>query len=288
MVCSMTAFARVEANTAWGMLSWEIRSVNHRYLEPQFRLPEQFRDMEIHLRNQLRDKLARGKLDVSLFFKPEVTGNRELNINQNMLEGLIATLQQVNKINPNLAPTNSLELLRWPGVLEPVEIEYDELKEQAKQLFDQSVDQLIAMRRSEGASLKELILQRLEKVREQAAEQRQLMPQIMEQQKTRLQNRITEAKVELEPGRLEQEMVILLQKADVDEELDRLNTHVEEVARTLNQKGAVGRRLDFLMQELNREANTLSSKAIDTRTTQAAVELKVLIEQMREQIQNIE
>jgi len=284
----MTAFARQEQTTQWGAIVWEIRSVNHRYLETHFRLPENLRDLEPALREKLRKSFARGKLEISLNFRPDTEKSQNFCVNTELVEQLGQALAEVqNTLGQNSSP-NPIELLKWPGVLQTAEVDYPQVKSIALTLFQQAIEQLQAMRNQEGDALKQIIEQRLSRVNEITAEIRTHLPNIMAQQKQKLQRRIDDAKAELEPGRLEQELVLLLQKADVDEELDRLLTHVVEVTRTLNQDNAIGRRLDFLMQELNREANTLSSKAIDTDITQTAVELKVLIEQMREQIQNIE
>jgi len=288
MTASMTAFARQEQATQWGAIVWEIRSVNHRYLETQFRLPENLRDLEPLLRDKLRKAFARGKLEVSLNFRPDTEQSQNFCVNTDLVQQLGQALEQVqNTLGQNSSP-NPLELLRWPGVLQTAEVDYPQVKSIALTLFQQALEQLQAMRAQEGGALQAIIEQRLARVDEITAQMRTHLPTIMAQQKQKLQRRIDDAKAELEPGRLEQEIVLLLQKADVDEELDRLQTHVSEVTRTLKQNNAIGRRLDFLMQELNREANTLSSKAVDTDVTQTAVELKVLIEQMREQIQNIE
>jgi len=288
MTASMTAFARQEQATQWGAIVWEIRSVNHRYLETQFRLPENFRDLEPVLRNKLRKFFARGKLEISLNFRPDVEQSQNFCVNTELVQQLGQALEQVQNTLAKKDNISSLDILKWPGVLQTAEVDYSQVKSIALTLFQQALEQLQAMRQQEGSALQIIIEQRLNRVDEITAEMRNHLPAIMQQQRQKLQTRIDNAKAELEPGRLEQEVVLLLQKADVDEELDRLQTHVKEVSRTLKQKNAIGRRLDFLMQELNREANTLSSKAVDTDVTQTAVELKVLIEQMREQIQNIE
>ena len=288
MISSMTAFARTELQAEWGSLVWEIRSVNHRYLELQFRLPENLRDLEPLLREKLRKDLKRGKVESSLYFRVAGENTNGLNLNQDSLKSLQEALQNIAKQVPDAAPANPLEILRWPGIVEAAELDLDEVKSAALTLFGETLDQLREMRGQEGSALGKLIEQRLSGIEQITGEFRSKLPAIMAQYEARFRARLEDAKIEFEPGRIEQELVISLQKADVDEELDRLETHVGEVKRTLSSKGGIGRRLDFLMQELNREANTLSSKAIDTDATQAAVELKVLIEQMREQIQNIE
>ncbi|WP_370280261.1 YicC/YloC family endoribonuclease [Pontibacterium sp.] len=289
MTRSMTAFARQEAEHAWGSLIWEIRSVNHRYLEPHLRLPESLRDLEGSLREQLRKKLSRGKVECTLRFHPEAQA-QQLTVNTEFAKELIAAADEVAalSLSGNTQPMNPLDVLRWPGVLQDAQIDMDQVKAEALKLFGTALDDLIAGREREGKELNGLIEQRLAAIAEIVVEVRSKLPEILQAQRDNLRSRLEELKEDLDEGRLEQEMVILAQKADVDEEMDRLNTHVQEVRRVLNQKGPIGRRLDFLMQELNREANTLSSKSIVAETTQCAVELKVLIEQMREQIQNIE
>lgn len=288
MTRSMTAFTRQEAQQSWGSVAWEVRSVNHRYLEPHLRLPDNFRDLEIPLREKLRKKLSRGKVECTLRFVPEAR-SQTLNIDQTYTQDLISAAQQVQALLPaEQAPLDPLEILRWPGVLQDASLDMDAVKAEVLALFDKGLDDLLEGRAREGKELAALINQRLDSISDIVKQVREKLPQILQLQRENLQNRLAEMKEELDPARLEQEMVMLAQKADVDEEMDRLDTHVQEVRRVLKQKGPIGRRLDFLMQELNREANTLSSKSIVAETTQCAVDLKVLIEQMREQIQNIE
>jgi uncharacterized protein (TIGR00255 family) len=285
----MTGFARQEAKFPWGSLTWEIRSVNHRFLEPHFRLPELVRELEPALREKLRKKLSRGKVEVSFNYQlGDADGAGGLSVNQALVAQLSKALDDIRPHMSNPAPVSPLELLRWPGVLADSQVDREELFKQALALFDKTVETLIEHRSREGAELKQLIEQRLDGIAQQVVQVRAKLPDILNGQRERILEKLESLKAELDQDRLEQEMVYLAQKVDVDEELDRLDTHVSEVRRALSQKGSVGRRLDFLMQELNREANTLSSKSIVSDTTQAAVELKVLIEQMREQIQNIE
>lgn len=288
MPSSMTAFARKELQTQWGTLTWEVRSVNHRYLEMQFRLPENLRIMEPDLRTLLKKRFFRGKVESSLFFRPDAEQTNQLQVNVELLKSINLALTETQQLVANSQSASAIELLRWPGVLQTANTDYDELKEIAINLYQEALRELAEMRDQEGSTLSDLIQQRLVTISTLTESICSQLPEARALQKQRLQTRIEEAKVSLEPGRLEQEIVILLQKSDVDEELDRLQTHVDEVQRTLAKSGAIGRRLDFLMQELNREANTLSSKSINADITQASVELKVLIEQMREQIQNIE
>jgi uncharacterized protein (TIGR00255 family) len=284
MTKSMTAFARSES----GHISWEIRSVNHRYLEVGVKVPDAFRSLETGLRNKLKARLNRGKIDCQLRIGHSQASEASLSIDEKLLEDLTGALATIIPKLETVAPVNPLEVLKWPGILsEPTEDE-ESIKRTVVELFDTALAQLIEMRSSEGAELRKIILEKLADLRsivEQAATE---APIISARQRDKMISKLNDLKIEADPGRLEQELVIMAQKSDVAEELDRLNTHIEEVSATLDSKEAVGRRLDFLMQELNREANTLSSKAVATNTTIQAVELKVTIEQMREQIQNIE
>ena len=288
MIQSMTAFARQEAKSLSGSITWEIRSVNHRYLELQFKLPEAMRQIEPKLRDILRKNLARGKVECSLRLQTDSNANHSLSINENLAKELInAGLALQSRID-NAAPLDVLDVLKWPGVLKEPDLNKDSLIQESLALFEQALKQLNESRAREGEELHVFIQQRLDNIEEITDAVRNSMPEIMSAQRSKLQDKLSELIGELNSDRVEQELVLLANKIDVDEELDRLVTHVGEVKRVLNTGGACGRRLDFLMQELNREANTLSSKSIVSDSTQAAVELKVLIEQMREQIQNIE
>ena len=284
MTKSMTAFARSES----GHISWEIRSVNHRYLEVGVKVPDAFRSLEIGLRNKLKARLNRGKIDCQLRIGHSQASEASLSIDEKLLEDLTGALATIIPKLETVAPVNPLEVLKWPGILsEPTEDE-ESIKKTVVELFDSALAQLIEMRSSEGAELRKIILEKLADLRsivEQAATE---APIISARQRDKMISKLNDLNIDADPGRIEQELVIMAQKSDVAEELDRLNTHIEEVSATLDSTEAVGRRLDFLMQELNREANTLSSKAVATNTTIQAVELKVAIEQMREQIQNIE
>jgi len=288
MIRSMTSFARQPGQYDWGSLVWEIRSVNHRYLEPSFKLPESLRALETQLREKLRKQLSRGKIECALRIHYQGTDSSKLQINQQLARELISAAESIKQIMDKPAAIDPLEILQWPGVISETEIDSSLIQQQAMELFQTSLEQLIHSREREGYELKQFIEQRLESIETITRTIRTQLPDILAARKQKLLNRLQELKAELNEDRLEQELVILAQKADVDEELDRLQTHVGEVRRVLAQGQACGRRLDFLMQELNREANTLSSKSIVSDTTQASVELKVLIEQMREQIQNIE
>ncbi|KPQ25871.1 MAG: putative stress-induced protein [Halomonas sp. HL-48] len=286
-VHSMTAFARAEQVAPFGTLQVEIRSVNQRYLEPHFRLPDALRELEPLLRDALRHRLARGKVECSLRFDAAEESQAPA-VNTRRLAEIAEALSVVHHQVPHAGVPTTLDLLNQPGVMETQHLDQEAIKAAAVTLFEQALDELIDARAREGAKLAEMITTRLDAVSEQVATVRGLLPQILERQRSQLLERLDIAKTELDPQRLEAELVLVAQKADVDEELDRLTAHVEEVRRQLAQKGPKGRRLDFLMQELNREANTLSSKSVVADTTRCAVELKVLIEQMREQIQNIE
>jgi uncharacterized protein (TIGR00255 family) len=283
----MTAFARSECTEEWGALVWELRSVNHRYLEPGFRMPDTFRFLESPLREQLRKLLSRGKVDCTLQFQPMV--NREaLTVDAELARRYVRAAETINGFLSAPAPLSAADFLFRPGVLCESGPEREVVAEAATSLFAAALRELDAVREREGAALVVFMQERLHKMREQASIVRAALPDIIANQKQKLRDRLAELQGELNQDRLEQELVHLAQRCDVDEELDRLETHIAEVQRILSGKGAVGRKLDFLMQELNREANTLSSKSISTVTTQAAVELKVLIEQVREQVQNIE
>ncbi len=287
MVHSMTAFSRQDRDADWGRLQLELRSVNQRYLDPHFRLPETLRDLEPGFRDALRHRLARGKVECTLRFEPAERG-AEATVDHEKLRALGAALGEVREAVPEAPMPDALALLDHPGVLEAPGLDLEAIKAEANALFDAALDDLVAGRAREGEQLAGLIRERLTGIRAQVDEVRRLLPTILERQRDQLLERLAEMRTELEPQRLEAELVLLAQKAAVAEELDRLETHVGEVERQLTQKGPIGRRLDFLMQELNREANTLSSKSVVAESTRCAVELKVLIEQMREQIQNIE
>lgn len=287
MTLSMTAFARKDQQSDLANYTWEIRSVNSRYLELHFRLPESLRAIEGALRERLRKQLSRGKIECSLRFNP-LQQEQDLSINAELVAQINQAADDVHGIIGPGNALNALEILKWPGVISQGDLDQELAGKEALGLFDEALADLIAMREREGNELKTFIQQRLDGIAEQVDKVKAVLPEILQAQRDNLKNKLDALVQDVDPDRFEQEMVILLQKADVDEELDRLEAHLKEVTRILNQKGAVGRRLDFMMQELNREANTLSSKSISHLTTQIAVELKVLIEQMREQIQNIE
>lgn len=287
MIHSMTAFARQEHNGPYGTLTWEIRSVNHRYLEPHLRLPENLRSLESPIRDILRKQLSRGKVECSLKLA-ETDTHETTGINSERAQQVITMAEQLANMLQQPAPLNPLELLQYPGVISSPEIDTDSLQADALRLFSVTLEQLKANRAREGSALARLIEERLVSIEQETRTLGEAIPGMLEQQRQKILDRCSEISLAIDPQRLEQELVLLAQRSDVAEELDRLQTHLREVRHILNSGNAVGRRLDFLMQELNREANTLGSKAIDVRTTQASVNIKVLIEQMREQIQNIE
>ncbi|MEZ5490008.1 MAG: YicC/YloC family endoribonuclease [Gammaproteobacteria bacterium] len=288
MIYSMTAFARRQQDESWGSLTWEIRSVNHRYLEISIRLPDTLRSLEPLVREAIRKKLNRGKVECQLRYQPSEQQQQQLNLNLGLIAQLSEASETVQQIASDADSLSVAEILRWPGIIQEQETDVTELEEQAMQLFGLAIEDLLDTRQREGLEMGRLIEQRLRTIEEIIAEVRGLLPGILQRQRDNIVARLEELKLELDPNRLEQELVLVAQKSDVDEELDRLAAHVTEVSRVLKASGQKGRRLDFLMQELNREANTLSSKSIVAETTRSAVELKVLIEQMREQIQNIE
>jgi len=288
MVYSMTAFSRQQLEHEWGSLTWEIRSVNHRYLEPSVRLPENFRSLENPIRKQLRDKLYRGKIECLLRFRTVEANQIDWQLNLDLISQLTKANLEINNNIGGDYKLSSLDILKWPGVISDQSIDEEIFNKEAMGLFEKALDDLMVVREREGASLRDAILKRIASIQRIIDSIQAKMPSIILKQKENLLNKLEDIKAEFEPTRLEQEITLLAQKADVDEELDRLNSHLQEAKRVLDSGGQIGRRLDFLMQELNREANTLSSKSIVVETTQSAVELKVLIEQMREQIQNIE
>ncbi|MGF1737999.1 YicC/YloC family endoribonuclease [Photobacterium satsumensis] len=287
MIHSMTAYARREVKADWGTAVWEIRSVNQRYLETYLRMPEQFRSLEPVLRERFRKRLARGKVECNLRFEVNPAANTELKINEGLAKQVINAAKWVKETagEGNVGP---FQVLNWPGVMEAPEQDLDAINKDLLNAFDSTVDDFIAARASEGENMKALIDQRLEAISVEATKVRSMMPEVLTWQRERIMTRLEEAKVELDANRIEQELIMLAQKSDVAEELDRLDSHVKETQKIMKKGGACGRRLDFMMQEFNRESNTLASKSINTEITAAAVELKVLIEQMREQIQNIE
>ncbi len=288
MTKSMTAFARQERRTPWGVLSAELRTVNHRFLDISMRLPEELRSLEGRIRELLAARLRRGKVECNIKFQAVAGSDTPISLNMDLLKRLLEANHTIENMMANPARTPPLELMKWPGVLELGATDTDALQQEALAVLEDCLEELSQNRLREGAKMKALIEQRCAALLAQVAAVRQRLPEILENQRQRLRGRVEELRAEVDAARFEQELAYLAQKIDVEEELDRIEVHVEEVRRVLEQDEPVGRRLDFLMQELNREANTLGSKSVDAQTTRAAVEMKVLIEQMREQIQNIE
>jgi len=287
MIRSMTAFAAGERAATGGTLSCELRAVNHRYLELSLRLPEDLRAIESALRERAAAKISRGKVDLGIRYRPGTGAVGELRVNERLVAQLAGIAHRMESLFPRMQ-AEFTEVLRFPGVLEEAEFDQAGLQAEALALFDATLAEFVNARVREGEKLAAMMLERVESIERIVAQVRAWLPDIRAALRAKLDAKLADLKLPLEPGRLEQEVMLNLQKIDVDEELDRLTSHVSEARRVLQLPEAVGRRLDFLMQEFNREANTLGSKSVDSRTTQAAVELKVLIEQLREQVQNLE
>ena len=288
MLRSMTGFARSERQTEFGDLAWEVRSVNHRYLDLQFRLPDVLRGSEAEFRRAAGERLGRGKVDLTLSLRRNGGARRELAIDEALVGRIAEGVAVVRERFGETGAVDPLEVLRWPGVIEDPPLARDALLAESLALLEEALATLDEMRRAEGARLAETLASRTDDVARIAAAVRARRPEVLAGIEQKLRERLARLEVEAEPGRLETELAIIAQKMDVEEELDRLDSHIEELRSALGRDEPVGRRLDFLMQEFNREANTLGSKSGDAETTRASVELKVLIEQMREQIQNIE
>jgi len=288
MLHSMTGFARESVETAFGTLTWEIRAVNHRYLDVQFKLPEEMRPKEQAFRQQASAVLGRGKIECGLYFRRVVDQQTEMLIDTELVELLGHRISEVSAKLPATAAINPIEIMRWPGVMKQPEVDSEPLFAEATTLFDTALRSINEMRLSEGQRIEEMLESRCADIEGIAALVRTRMPEVLDASRAKQRERIDKLDVEADPARLEVELALIAQKIDVDEELDRLESHLVEIRDAIAGEKAVGRRLDFLMQELNREANTLGSKSADTETTKAAVDLKVLIEQMREQIQNVE
>lgn len=288
MIASMTAFAREQYRGEEGELVWELRSVNHRFLDVYVRLPEDLHALEPMVRERVGQRLQRGKLDCTLRYQPNLGQVGRLQVNRPLVARLRAAAQELGEILGEPMRPNPMDLLRWPGVLQEQALDLTPLQTRAAELLEATLSNLEAARQREGTRLAQAIQQRCQAMRVHVGRVRPRMPQILVEVRERLGARLREVMEQLDTNRLEQEMVLFAQRLDVDEEMDRLATHLDEVERILAEGGAVGRRLDFLMQELNRETNTLTSKTTDLEVTRAAVEMKVLIEQMREQLQNLE
>ncbi|NII09793.1 YicC/YloC family endoribonuclease [Oleiagrimonas sp. C23AA] len=286
MIRSMTAYASAEASGPLGTLVCELRTVNHRYLEQSPRLPDELRRFESTLRERVAARLSRGKVDITVRVRSEDRADA-LEVDEAQLTRLAGLAAQLNKRFPKL-DVSLTELLRFPGVMRQPSVDADALEAALVDVLEEALTALADSRGREGSKLAAIIGERLDGIEAIVAQVREWLPTIREALRAKLEGRLADIKAPVEPGRIEQELVMQLSRMDVDEELDRLGAHISEARRILALDEPVGRRLDFLMQEFNREANTLGSKSVDTRTTNAAVELKVLIEQMREQVQNIE
>jgi len=288
MLHSMTGFARQIAETPSGTLTCEMRAVNHRYLDLQFRLPEELRVKETELRQQVAETLKRGKVECNLHYRRMVGGDQELAIDADLVRQIAARAREAAGILGSDRQPDPVDVLRWPGVVLEPSVDAEPLFDEVRRVLADTLDALDEMRRSEGARISAMIESRCGDVRRIAASVRARLPDVLQAVRERQRDRLAKLDIDADPDRLETELALVAQKLDVDEELDRLESHVVEILEVLERDEPVGRRLDFLMQELNREANTLGSKSADTETTRAAVELKVIIEQMREQIQNVE
>ncbi len=288
MIRSMTAFARSERTEDWGTAHWELRSVNNRYLDVSPRLPEEMRAIESAVRERVRGRLSRGKVDCTLRLSLDTESDASLELNLNLARRVADATREIDALLHDPARVSAIDVLRWPGVVQTRSPDIDTLGIAVLELLDEALGGLVTTREREGQHITGLLTQRCDEIQAIVGNVRERLPEVLEACRQRLRDRLAEFAEQLNEERLEQEMAMVAQKTDVAEELDRLDAHVKEVQRVVDKEQPAGRRLDFLMQELNREANTLGSKSIDTETTRASVDLKVLIEQMREQIQNVE
>lgn len=288
MIRSMTAFARQSGATDWGEVTCELRSVNHRYLEIAPRVSEELRYLEPRVRDLISGRLKRGRVDCTLRLQSQNSSTQQAEVDLNAVDRLAGLAAAVDARHPGLAPLRVIDVLRWPGVLQTPVLDEDILGRHALEIVARTLDELLATREREGGRLQQILRERLDAMAQLVDELKRDLPSLFAQFRERLLSRLKEVRDELDPSRLEQEIVLFMQKADVMEEVDRLAVHVKEVREVLDQDNPVGRRLDFLMQELNREANTLGAKSASPELTQASVQLKVLVDQMREQVQNIE
>lgn len=288
MTRSMTAFSRSSEAQPWGTLVWELRSVNHRYLDAVIKLPEEFRGIENEIRKELNKHIKRGKVECNLRFKPIQEQQVALSVNEDYMHEILKACQLISTKLHQPNEMNVLEVLRWPGIINEAAVDLKPIELEAKKIFSAALAQLTDSRQSEGQRLQLMLEQRCSAMKSIVAEERKRRPEILEKSRQKIIKKLEDINANFDAERLEQELVYLAQKMDVDEELDRMDSHFIEMEKTLKRNEPIGRRLDFIMQEFNREANTLGSKSVDIKTTQAAVELKVLIEQMREQVQNIE
>lgn len=288
MILSMTGYAALSQELPLGTLNLELKSVNHRYLEIQFRIGDELRGLEPTLRELIGNRLSRGKVDCRLGFSAAINAESLSRLNADLMTQLLALDKSVRKQAPDASPLSVAEILRWPGVIAAEDVSKDALREAVIALLTQALDELAATRAREGAKLKDIILDRATQMETLVTRIRPKTPLIVAAYQEKLRSRLKEAELAHDDERARQEIILFAQKIDVDEELGRLSTHLSEVKRVLTKGGGAGKRLDFLMQELNREANTLGSKSVDAEMSQASMEMKVLIDQMREQIQNIE
>jgi uncharacterized protein (TIGR00255 family) len=288
MLNSMTGFARKTAESPAGTLTCELRTVNHRFLDVQFRLPDELRAKEIELRQQIADSVKRGKIECSVHIRRVQQQDTDLRLNNDLVKQIGRSVEALNSLLPATRDVDPIDVLRWPGVVEESEVATEPLFVAANELLRETLTALGEMRGNEGKRIGAMLEARCAEILQIAKSVQKRMPQVLDAVRSKQRERIDKLNVDADPARLETELALIAQKLDVDEELDRLESHISEIRSTLGSEEAVGRRLDFLMQELNREANTLGSKSADAATTKAAVELKVLIEQMREQIQNVE
>lgn len=288
MLHSMTGFARESLESDVGTLTWELKAVNHRYLDVQFRLPEELKADEQTFRKLAGDTLRRGKVECTLYFRRVEGSQADLELNRELASILTEKVEELRVASHDYGSVNPVDILRWPGVIQPREIDAGSLFAEAGPLFRQTLDALAATRRAEGDRIHAMLATRCDEIERIVGSVRERLPEVMDAVRRKQRERLDKLDIDADPARLEVELALIAQKLDVDEELDRLVSHIAEIRDVLGRDEAVGRRLDFLMQELNREANTLASKSADAETTRAAVDLKVLIEQMREQIQNVE
>ncbi len=288
MLNSMTGFAREVAELPFGTLTCELRAVNHRYLDVQFRLPEELRPKEVELRRQIAAAVKRGKVECSLHLRRAFHASDELKLDQQLVRQISARVAELSDLLPETRALDPIDVLRWPGVVQEPEIDTEPLFTSTSELLAATLSALGEMRSNEGGRIADMLETRCAEIIDIAASVKKRMPEVMDTVRSKQRERIDNLNIDADPARLETELALIAQKLDIDEELDRLVSHVSEIRAVLGKGEPVGRRLDFLMQELNREANTLGSKSSDTETTKAAVDLKVLIEQMREQIQNVE
>ncbi len=288
MLTSMTGFARAAAETPAGTLTCELRAVNHRFLDVQFRLPEELRGKEVELRKQIAASCKRGKVECSIHIRRSSATGAQLKLNENLVRQIGRAVEELADLLPGSRKVDPVDVLRWPGVVEEPVVDTDPLLAAAVALLNDALQSLAGMRSSEGERIAAMLESRCADILAIAKSVQKRMPKVLQAVRERQRERIDKLNIEADPARLETELALIAQKLDVDEELDRLESHISEIRTVLASSEPVGRKLDFLMQELNREANTLGSKSADTETTSAAVELKVLIEQMREQIQNVE